>query len=578
MKSYQCTFIHTPNLSYTRNQNYGLEFMPCWAFTLAKYIPTAANFTISLFDFRFDDLEDIETADLFLFSGINQDMDQILAVRSCLKSKFPTAITIIGGPITWSFDQSSDLHLLKDFDHIFIGEGEEIIGDIVTKLSRSIDLPHVIHHPHKFDLDKAGFYHQPFIDKHLHRYYGVIIEVSRGCPFLCEFCDIRVMQDNNKTHVKQVPIIIEEMEQAIQADRSQIILACDNFIGDLTWAEELVDEIILMNRRLGKQTNIYTWLTINLAKHHRLMKKMRLAGFDLLFVGIESFNVNSLIETAKVQNTKRLLTDDIMSIQSFGFIVVAGLIFGFDTDEGDCFDLGIKGIHDSGLLSGDPNFLVALPGTPLYRRIKLAGRLRQPADEMSGNTTGGSKYTSNIKFRIPAEKLIDGFKQFTQQYVNGQYQLERLKIYFENIGDKENYIPLERGNSGFATQKDIVKILFKDKRGLAQLTRRITTFLTFHNIFYTLQSLWYILFRVKTKGKFNQYKYWLFSWSSYIMKYKNVKDSDFDIESVGEDFNIEELIPSAYASTHREEIPLNKIKAQQKLTVAALTDLINKNI
>ena len=60
---------------------------------------------------------------------------------------------------------------------------------------------------------------------------------------------------------------------------------------------------------------------------------MRLAGFDLLFIGIESFNQNSLIETAKVQNTKLKLVTIIKEIQSYGFTIVAGLIFGFDTDQ-----------------------------------------------------------------------------------------------------------------------------------------------------------------------------------------------------------------------------------------------------
>ena len=106
------------------------------------------------------------------------------------------------------------------------------------------------------------------------------------------------------------------------------------------------------------------------------MVKMRKCGFDMLFIGIESFSKNSLLETAKVQNTATDMVSVVREIQSYGFIVVAGLIFGFDSDTDASFQVTLDGLRDSALLSGDPSLLTALPGTPLYRRMKLSGRLR----------------------------------------------------------------------------------------------------------------------------------------------------------------------------------------------------------
>ena len=575
--NFQCTFINAPNLTYTKNQNYGLEFMPTWIFTLANHVPQDQGLALSFYDIRFDDINDIKSADVFMFSGINQDLEQLLTVRKLLIEKYPNAITLIGGPICWSFNESGDLYLLDEFDHIFIGDGEAKIGELLVNLSKGVSIPHVIKNQVKFDLSDSKTFYEPFLKEKFDQYYGVVIEVSRGCPFLCEFCDIRIMADNNRAHVRPVDVIINEMEYLLKNGKSQFILACDNFIGDLVWAEELTDKIIEMVDRVGIQPNLYTWLTINIAKMPRLLKKMRLAGFDLLFIGIESFNVNSLLETAKVQNTKRTLIDDIKAIQSYGFIIIAGLIFGFDTEEENLYNEALDGLCDSGLLSGDPNFLTALPGTPLYRRMKLSNRLRPTSDLSSSTSTGGAKHITNIKYLIPKQKLISGFMYFVKEYNKGKYQLKRLKIYFENIEVQKNYVPLAKSNSGFTSLGSALSILFKDKRGFMQLIKRFISFSSNpSNLYYALIGLIYVIRKTKISGRFNHYRFWLFSWSNYIMKYKDISDKDFDIESVDEDFNYEDIIPKDYASTAAEQIPQNKIDAQIKATAKGLQSFIDK--
>jgi radical SAM superfamily enzyme YgiQ (UPF0313 family) len=92
----------------------------------------------------------------------------------------------------------------------------------------------------------------------------------------------------------------------------------------------VIDWILEWQQRSGFRPSLYTWLTINFYKLETLMAKMRRAGFDMLFIGIESFNENSLLKTAKVQNTAPALIEAIRTIQARSFIVVAGFIFGFD--------------------------------------------------------------------------------------------------------------------------------------------------------------------------------------------------------------------------------------------------------
>jgi len=165
------------------------------------------------------------------------------------------------------------------------------------------------------------------IDSTIDRYYGAVLEVSRGCPFLCEFCDIRILKDNNRPHNKSADLIVAELDYLCRLGVKQVLFACDNFIGEPRWAEEVIDKILEWEERTGFRPSLYTRLTINLHKYDSLMVKLRRAGFDMLFIGVESFSHNSLLETAKVQNTAPDMVAAVRTIQSYGFIVVAGLIF-----------------------------------------------------------------------------------------------------------------------------------------------------------------------------------------------------------------------------------------------------------
>jgi len=267
--SYRCGFIHAPDPNYSENQSYGVKFMPVWAFTIAAFIPEDKGYQLFLKDIRFDAVSDIPESDVYFFSGINQDYPTILSTWQALKKRYPHAKSIIGGPICWSFNQANDLDRFKEFDHVFVGDGEGKIAGLLEKLSTNQSLPHIIKNSDRFKIDESRPMFRPFLNETFDRYYGVVVEVSRGCPFLCEFCDVRVMEDNNRAHNKEPDLIVSEVEYSLVKGKTQFILACDNFIGEQRWAEEVVDKLIQMVERTGRQPKIYTWITINIAKMDR---------------------------------------------------------------------------------------------------------------------------------------------------------------------------------------------------------------------------------------------------------------------------------------------------------------------
>lgn len=560
--------IHAPDPVYATDQTYGAHFPPLWSYTLSAHIPRDGRFPLTLYDNRFDAVEDMREADVYLYSGINQDCAVLTRICKTLRGRYPGARHIIGGPICGSFDAAGRLNLLDAFDHLCVGDGEELIGEILEALYAARDLPRVIRAPRRFDLTRAKVFDTELADTSLARYYGAVVEVSRGCPFLCEFCDIRTLPDNNRTHIKPAATIIAEMDYLSRRGVKQIVLACDNFIGDLPHAEEVLDAIIEWSERTGFRPGLYSWMTINLYKLPRIMAKMRRAGFDMLFIGVESFERNSLLETAKVQNVTVGVVEPIRVIQSYGFVIIAGLIFGFDSDTPQSFDRTLEGMEESALISGDLNLLVALPGTPLYRRMKLSGRLRDV-----DYTLGGFKFQTNMRYLVPRDEIIGGYQHFVNEFIRGDYQFRRFRAFFDLL-ESDNFIPLRR-TGGFGSMYSYVKALLSDRYAATRMMVRLGRFMLRPNlVWHALRGLALVVRRRHIEGGLHYFQFWFFAWTNALVKYAGVTEKDFDIESVGPDFDIRNILPANYAATADEQIPKAKIDAQLRETQAQLARVI----
>ncbi len=561
------SFIHAPDSFLAETQQYGAMFMPVWAYTLAAYVDKPEQYELQLFDMRFDDVEHVTPAELFVFSGINQDYESIVRTHSRLRERYPDATYIVGGPISWSLNQAGEIWKLEMFDHIFIGDGEEAFPHFIERFDEKGILPQILETKARFNVSCARPFYRPFLDATYRRYYGAVLEVSRGCPFLCEFCDIRVLPDNNRAHNFSVDHIVSELDHMAELGIRQVLFAADNFIGEQRWAEEVLDAIISWQERTGRRVALYTWLTINLARHPRLMKKLRLANFDMLFIGVESFSNNSLLETAKVQNTAGDMIAAIREIQSYGFPVVAGLIFGFDSDTPDAFEMTLEGMARAGLVSGDPSLLTALPGTPLFRRMKLAGRLRN-----NKNSLGGYKYCTNIRYLMPRDQMVAGYQRFVSRFCDGDYQYERLKGFLDNL-DRGNYVPLK--SNGYGSLGKYVKMVFKSPRAVRMLTQRLYRLIARPKVaWFAARGFLLTISRMRRHGGlFSVFQFWLFNWTNAMLKYEGLSERDFDIESVPEGFDRELILPEHYVDSADEEIPLTKIAAQQRVTMTQLRRL-----
>jgi len=545
-------FIHSPEIHY--EQNYGVNFIPVWAYTLASYVDETA-WAMAIYDLTIENVNDVPEVDVFAFSGINQDIASIKQAYKQLKERYPQAKFILGGPITWSYEQSGNLEQLLFMDHVFILDGEETLPQFLTDHLAGKPMPQVIRLNRRFPIENAKPMRFDLLEENIHHYYGAVLEVSRGCPFLCEFCDIRVLPNNNEAHNKKVELILYELKEYYRLGIRQIQFACDNFIGHLPWARECAKAIADWRETNKGGVAIYTWLTVNVSTQTELLKEMRRAGFTTLFIGVESFHDSSIIETSKVQNRNddHQMEKALDVIHSYGFIVVPGLIFGFDSDSSQMFKIMLAGIRLSGLIGGDPTFLLALPGTPLYRRMKLTNRLiefNEDVDTIKLENVRVSKIESNIRYLQPSNFLVEGFIHFIKTFVSGEFAYGRFKKHVEIITSNNNSVDIK--SVAYGNLWTFLAFQFSAPKNLYRFSRRILMLCKPSNFWAIAKAYLLVLKHRKTNpGLKTHFTFWIFAWSNLLMKYHGFEKEDFKIESIPQEFPKESLW--SYGTSHHPE-------------------------
>jgi len=106
-----------------------------------------------------------------------------------------------------------------------------------------------------------------------------------------------------------------------------------------------------------------------------LIKLMVRAGFDSVFLGIETPEEKSLYECNKTQNIGWDLMGGVKRMQRLGLQVTGGFILGFDSDSTATFQKQTDFIQESGIVSAMVGLLNAERGTKLYQRLQEENRL-----------------------------------------------------------------------------------------------------------------------------------------------------------------------------------------------------------
>jgi radical SAM superfamily enzyme YgiQ (UPF0313 family) len=195
----------------------------------------------------------------------------------------------------------------------------------------------------------------------------------------------------------------------------------DNFIGNKKALKEHLLPALIEWRKDKKGCVFFTEASINLADDPELMDMMAEAGFDSVFIGIETPDADSLTECCKTHNKDRDLLQDVKTIHRSGLQVMGGFIVGFDSDPPSIFQRQIDFIQQSGIVTAMVGMLQAPPGTRLFERLARDHRV---SDEFSGDNVDGC---TNIIPAMGLDRLIDGYRDIMQYIYAPRNYYQRVR-------------------------------------------------------------------------------------------------------------------------------------------------------
>jgi len=402
------------------------SFPPLGLLTIAAMLPD--KWEKKLIDMNVTNLidEDIKWADYVFISAMMVQRNSLKEVIARCK-KFRAKI-VAGGPLfTTRYEE------FEGIDHLVLNEAESTLPPFLVDLERGC-AKHIYTSNEHPDMRKSPIPLWSLIN--MKKYSSMSLQYSRGCPFNCEFCDVSILS-GRKLRTKDKDQLLAEMETLYsQGWRGGVFIADDNFIGNKEKLKaEILPTIITWMRKRKYPFLLSTEASVNLASDKELIELMVKAGFNTVFIGIETPNKESLIECNKRQNQNRDLLASVKKIQNHGLEVQGGFIVGFDSDTTSIFKSQISFIQRSGIVTAMVDLLNAPRGTRLYQRLKNENRLL--GDSSGDNTDCSINFIPKMNY----ETLVNGYKHILNTIYSPNQYYERIKTFLKE------YKP--RGEKGF---------------------------------------------------------------------------------------------------------------------------------
>jgi radical SAM superfamily enzyme YgiQ (UPF0313 family) len=367
--------------------------------------------------------------DIVGITGMNVQRHRMKEILEVVKKlgKF----TVVGGAwVTVQEDYFGDLA-----DVIFVGEADESWPAFLEQWQNGSWQPR---YEQAGKTDVTTLPAPRFDLLKMNQYLNGSIQISRGCPFLCEFCDI-IVTFGRRPRVKTSHQIIAELDGLRAAAVSTVFIVDDNFIGNKHAIKVILKDIIKYQKVNGFPFRFFTEASLDLAEDDELMKLMTDANILAVFIGIESPNEDSLKETRKNQNIRPragTMLDRVHKVLRAGIEVRCGMIVGFDNDDERIFDAQRQFLSQSYIPHILLGMLFAIPKTPLHARLVKEGRL---------DPTDVPEYGTNvIPLRLSREALQRGYMILMRSLNEPESYFSRLeelylrgRLHRENLGSAE---------------------------------------------------------------------------------------------------------------------------------------------
>jgi len=363
-------------------------------------------------------------------------------------------ILIAGGPIV---DENSPLMTLAD--HLVENEAEMVIDDLLEGLFRgnAEKLYRGTHAP------PERFFQPDYSSINLKNYQSMSVQITRGCPFNCEFCDITA-RFGRKQRIAPQEHTADAFSQMFQLGwRGTVFVVDDNFIGNPGEAIRLLKNIHKIETEIGYRFPKYGEVSLNLSDDTLLMSELRKwfrkAYFVDNFIGVETNNTKALLETGKRHNLRGEKTPQeklTLISQETGSNMMMGIIYGFDSDTPESVDDLIHFINSTHVPTVMVGLLQALPNTNLWNRVEQEGRLVERA---TGNNSDGTM--NFIPYNISEEEAEQAYLRILEGIYKEDAFFTRVKKALHLVDPEEKDSPRSNAENMYSALRILTKDNFR---------------------------------------------------------------------------------------------------------------------
>lgn len=371
-----------------------------------------------------------------LYGGLTSTIPRLFKIARFYKNM---GVTIIAGGQHFVNENITDA-LNSGIDYIVIGEGEEIIKELLFALTDKHDITQVkgiayIKNGEIFYTAKrdpiTDFDKLPLPDFSLVRYAKIDtypVGRIRGCEMHCEFCTVK-----GKPRCASPERMMESISFLVETKNAKIFFIVDDLFGqDREETIRFCNMLEAYQKKIGIRLGITAQIRLDKAKDHELLSAMRRAFIDTVAIGFES----PIAEELKAMN-KRISPGEMIELarvfHKHGFLVHGMFIFGYPMKEGVKFTMPAAErvkrfknfIKKAKIDTVQALLATPLPGTELRRRLAAQNRIYQLSD------LGWEYYDGNFPIFEPDEpltaedmqasirKLMGKFYQFKYMFMAG---------------------------------------------------------------------------------------------------------------------------------------------------------------
>lgn len=280
---------------------------------IAFRVVTGTSFDEFFTSQEFKEIREEKYSHIFFTTTYIYSYTRLVAISNELTKLFPISKIVAGGQL---FSYNRDTLKCPNIDVILIGDGEEIAADIVLRLDKYQEIQSakdnkkvIIETPTKC-LDEYQTIDYKLLmdcipvneqDKFRDKYFFPM-ETVRGCYFKCAFCSSSTSREN--TRIKSADKLIEEVNAIRAVGVNKISIWDSNFTAPPSRVKEFCNKLIAGNASNKITFQSYARLS---DLDQEMLELMIEAGWNMIYIGIESASENILKKMKKGLTKKRLV-------------------------------------------------------------------------------------------------------------------------------------------------------------------------------------------------------------------------------------------------------------------------------